>query len=485
MGGAAGVNLLLGMVRVKFAAVLIGTSGFGLLANLMVIQNLLGTIAGLGLQSSAVRDIVTAVAKDDQQAISRVVLTLRRMCWLTGMLGMTTMMALSPYLSKWTFGSSDYTLHIALLGLIILFGNLSGGQMVLIHGMRRIGDLARVSIIGGMVGTVVAVGFYAWLGQRGILPVLLVMASVQLFLSWYFARRIHVQKTIMTWRESFAEAGGMVRLGIAMMWSGLLLSVVGYATNVMVTHQIGLDAVGIYAAAFALSGMFVNFVLNAMGADYYPRLAGVSHDKEAVNKLVNEQTKIGLLLAVPGLLAMLWLAPWIIPLFYSSKFLPAVDLLQWFVLGCLCRILLWPMVYIQLALGKGNWYVFTQTLLNTVHLFFVWLGLMFIGLEGVSMAFFFLYVSSFGVTLLVSRTLTGFRWSASNRRLIAIVLPVIGVVFIAMRALPLLPATIFGATITVVVLVFCLRELLNSVGADHRLTRAACRIPGMRIVCGL
>jgi PST family polysaccharide transporter len=64
-----------------------------------------------------------------------------------------------------------------------------------------------------------------------------------------------------------------------------------------------------------------------MGADYYPRLTGVAHDHAAVNRLVNEQTEIGLLLAVPGLLATLALAPWIIRLFYTSEFLPAVELL--------------------------------------------------------------------------------------------------------------------------------------------------------------
>ncbi|MEK9776722.1 MAG: hypothetical protein VW339_11375, partial [Quisquiliibacterium sp.] len=57
MGGAAGINLLLGMVRVKFAAVLIGTTGVGLIASFTAIQGLIGTLAGLGIHSSAVRDI--------------------------------------------------------------------------------------------------------------------------------------------------------------------------------------------------------------------------------------------------------------------------------------------------------------------------------------------------------------------------------------------------------------------------------------------
>ena len=54
MGGVAGFNQLLRMVRTKFAAVLIGTVGSGLIANFGAIQGFVGTLAGLGFQSSAV-----------------------------------------------------------------------------------------------------------------------------------------------------------------------------------------------------------------------------------------------------------------------------------------------------------------------------------------------------------------------------------------------------------------------------------------------
>jgi PST family polysaccharide transporter len=120
---------------------------------------------------------------------------------------------------------------------------------------------------------------------------------------------VPVSVVAVSWRESFHLAGGLVRLGLAFMWSGLAVAVVAYLTRALITQQISLEAVGIFSAAFALSGMFRNFVLGAMGADYYPRLTAVASDRNAVNRLVNEQTEIGLLLAVPGLLATLSLAP--------------------------------------------------------------------------------------------------------------------------------------------------------------------------------
>lgn len=482
MGGAAGINLLLGMLRVKFAAVFIGTTGVGLISSFGALQGLVGTLAGLGIQSSAVREIAAAVGKGDEQAVGRAVLALRRICWLTGLVGMAAMMLLAPWLGQLTFGHRDYTFDIAALGVIILFGNLSGGQMALIQGMRRIGDMARANIYGAAAGTVAAIGFYADLGLRGIIPTLLAVSAIQLALSFHFARRVPVPKVSLTWRQTFAEASGMVRLGLVMMWNGLMGSAVAYLTVTLITQHEGTQAVGLYSAAFALSGMFVNFVLGAMGADYYPRLTGVASDKPAMVRMVNEQTEIGLLLALPGLLATMALAPWILQIFYTREFLGAVELLQWFILGCLGRVISWPLGFVMLALGKGRWFLLTETSFNLVHVALIALGLQLYGIEGVAIAFVVMYVGYIAAVLLVSRHLIGFKWSAECTRLGLLSLPVLGVIFTASRLLPLWPATLLGLSLTLIASVLCLRGLVARVGSEHRIVRAITKLPGGKLL---
>lgn len=482
MGGAAGINLLLGMVRVKFAAVLIGTTGVGLIASFSALQGFIGTLAGLGLQSSAVRDIAAAVARGDHQASGRAVLTLRRMCWLTGLAGMAAMMLASPWLSQLTFGHRDYTLDIAALGLVILCGNLGGGQMALIQGMRRIGDMARANIYGAAAGTVAAIGFYAALGLRGIIPTLVAVSAIQLALSFHFARRVPVPKVSLTWRQTLVEANGMVRLGLVMMWNGLMGSAVAYLTVTLITQHEGTQAVGLYSAAFALSGMLVNFVLGAMGADYYPRLTGVAHDKPAMVRMVNEQTEIGLLLALPGLLATMALAPWILQIFYTREFLGAVELLQWFILGCLGRVISWPLGFVMLALGKGRWFLLTETSFNLIHVALVALGLQLYRIEGVAIAFVVMYVGYIAAVLVVSRHLIAFKWSAVCIRLGLLSLTVIGMIFIAFRLLPLWPATSLGLSLALAASVLCLRGLIVRVGSEHRIVRVITKLPGGKLL---
>lgn len=483
IGGAAGINLLLGMVRMKFAAVLIGPVGVGLVGTYQAIQGMVGVLAGLGIQSSAVRDVAEAVGRQDNEAIGRTILSLRRICWLTGFVGAIAMVALAVPLSQYTFDSADYAPDIALLGPIILFSNIQGGQSALLQGMRRIGDLARLNVIGSVAGTAVTVALYSWLGMRGIIPSLLLISIIQLIATWRFSRKVHVPSVEMSWKESFKAINGMVRLGLVFMWNGVMLALVAYLTRAWISQEFDLLAVGIFTAAFSLSGMFVNFILGAMGADYYPRLTEVSRDFGAMRRLVNEQTEIGLLLAAPGLLATLTLAPWVIRIFYTDDFLPAAELLQWFILGCLGRVIAWPLGFVMLALAKSSWFFITETTFNLIHIVMIWVGLAAFGIEGVAGAFFLLYVLYTVAVYGVARHLIGFRWSPATLRLLLIFLPLVAIAFISARTLQMEHSTGLGLILSVIASILCLRELVYRLGSDNRVIQLAFRVPGVRWVC--
>ena len=485
MGAAAGVNLLLGMVRTKFAAVLIGATGVGLLTSFTAIQGMVGTLFGLGIQSSAVREVAAAIGKGDQVAIGRTIRSLQRVCCITGLAGMLVMVLLSPQISRLTLGSEEYVWDIAALGIVILLTNITSGQMALMQGMRRIADMARVNVLSGVLATVTAVGFYFWLGLRGIVPAMVIAAMAQIALSWFYARHLPVLQVSMRWRETFHEAGSMVRLGLVFMWNGLMGSALSYVTVMLITKQIGLPAVGLYGAAFALSGMFVGFVLGAMGADYYPRLTGIVQDKAAMNRLVNEQTEIGVLLAAPGLLATLALAPWIVSAFYTSEFLPAVNLLQWFVLGCLGRVISWPLGFVMLALSKGGWFLATETVFTLAHLLLIMLGLHFFGIEGVAVAFALMYVGYTLTVCLVARHLIEFEWSADCVKTGVVALVFLVAAFIVARSLALWPATVAGALLTVGISIYSVRGLAQRIGHDHRVFLVLSKVPGLKMLCGL
>lgn len=469
MGGAAGINLLLGMVRVKFAALLIGTTGVGLIASFTALQGLIGTLAGLGIQSSAVREIAVSVGKGDEEATGRKVLALRRICWFTGIIGMAAMMLMSPHLSQLTFGHRNYTPDIAALGFLILFGNISGGQMALIQGMRRIGDMARANIYGAAAGTLAAIGFYAALGVRGIIPTLVTVSAIQLALSWYFARQVHVPPALLTLRETFLEAKSFITLGIVFTWSALMASGTHYLIVSFVTQQHGESGLGLYSAAFSLSALFINFILQAMEADYYPRLSAESENNLKINRLANEQIQIGLLIATPGLIATIIYAELAIKLFYTVDFLGAVALLQVFVLGCFGRVVGWPTGFIILAKKKDTWFFFTQTFYASIFISTAYVTLSHFGLMGVAISFCIQVFIGIGVNRLIVGYLTDFKWHNDTIKTFGANLLIIVLAYFIAKAGEF-TGLIIGTILIFSSIAFTARQLSKKLGADHRIT---------------
>jgi hypothetical protein len=177
-------------------------------------------------------------------------------------------------------------------------------------------------------------------------------------------------------------------------------------------------AVGLYAASWTLSSLYVNTVLNAMSADFYPRLTAVASDAAAVNRLVNEQTEVGILIATPGILATLALAPWVLSVFYSSEFLPATEVVRWQIVGVALRIVSWPIGFIILAKGMPRTFAVVETASWTLQVLLLAGCLRLWGLEGAGIAFLLLYVVVLFGVYLVGRAITGFSWS---RRSIALI----------------------------------------------------------------
>jgi antigen flippase len=471
------------MVRIKLLAVLLGPSGVGLAGLYMSATGLVGTFAGLGIASSGVREVAEANGKSDPAKVARMIKTLRRSCWATGLLGWLVTIALSYPLSLWIFQSGDRAWPIACLGVTLLLGSVSDGQKAFLQGVRRIGDLARLNVLSTVVGTVVAVGLYAWLGEQGVVPVLVAVAVFNLAASWWYASKIEVLPVIQSYAETWHNAKRLISLGLAFMWSGLLSAGVALAIRSIIVRQLGLDANGVFQAAWGISGMFAGFILGAMGTDFYPRLTAISEDNIAINKLVNEQTEIGILLALPGIIGTLAFAPYMMQMFYTPKFLLGAELLPWFVLGIFGKVISWPMGFIQLAKGASCWFIATESVFLALHLGLSIAFLHYFGLWGVALAFTCLYATYVVGMLLVAGRLTGFRWTREVLRLLSISGLLVGAGFCSQNYISGIPAVVVGLLLFALSVIFSLRGILRRLDETHSFVRLAFRFPAVKIIC--
>ena len=185
--------------------------------------------------------------------------------------------------------------------------------------------------------------------------------------------------------------------------------------RILVLRRVGLEGAGLYQAAWTLGGLYVGIILQAMGADFFPRLTASADNHATCNRLVNEQTRIGLLLATPGVIATLTYAPIVITAFYSSRFAAASEMPRWTCLGVALQVVTWPMGFIAVAKGKQALFFLSELAYSVVALGLAWACVHAFGLTGAGIAFFGSYIFHTVLTYPIARLLSGFRWSNENR----------------------------------------------------------------------
>ena len=288
-----------------------------------------------------------------------------------------------------------------------------------------------------------------------------VAAAAGLAITLWYARRAPLARVAPARRETTREAAALLKLGFAFLVSGILMMGVAYVVRIIVLRQDGLEAAGLYQAAWTLGGLYVGIVLQAMGTDFYPRLVGSIGNTAASNRLVNEQAQVSLLLAGPGVAATLALAPVALWLLYSPEFVAAAELLRWTCLGMALRVITWPVGYVIVARNDRVLFILTELFWAVLNVGLTFLLVRMVGLEGAGIAFFLSYVAHGILVYLIVRRLTGFRWSSANLRTGALYLGVNAVAFSVFLLLPLKLAMALALAAV----------LLTSLHALHALTR--------------
>jgi antigen flippase len=444
VGGSTVLNVGIGIVRTKIMALLLGPAGFGLAGLYTSIITLTQSLAGMGVNGSGVRQIAEAAGSGEQDRVARTTIVLRRSSLILGLLGAALLLLFSRQVATVTFGNTKHRGAVCLISLAVAFQLISAGQSALIQGMRRIADLAKINVIGALSGLVISIPVVYLLREKGIPVSLVLVAAMTIITSWWYSRKIQINSVRLTLDEIKCESIGLLKLGVAFMVSGLLVPGVAYFVRVILLHKAGLAATGIYQSAWTLGGLYVGFILQAMGADFYPRLSAAANNNAECNRLVNEQALVGLLIAGPGVVATLTFAPLVIALFYSTKFSGSVGLLRWICLGATLQVITWPMGFIIVAKARQNLFLVSEILWAISAIGLAWTCVSWWGLNGAGIAFFLAYVVHWLIVYPIVRQLSGFRWSPENRQTGLLILSLIAVVFCGFYVLPLLWAAALG-----------------------------------------
>ncbi|MGI9211000.1 MAG: O-antigen translocase [Methylococcaceae bacterium] len=460
MGGSSLLVVLIGLIRIKGIALMVGPWGMGLWGIYLSIADLVQSLAGLGIISSGVRQMAAAAGRQNIRLMASTAWVLQRVTLVLGCLGTGVLWLMAEPVARWSFGNEQMKGQVACLSLAIVLRVMAEGQTALMQGLRRVDDLARLNIAVAVWGTVASLAWVYTRGLDGIVPALVSLAAINLLVSIRYSRNIDLPKGRISTIRIKRNLMSLLGLGSVFLASGLMVMGTAYLTRLMIVQRFDQYAAGLYQAAFALGWLYISLVLQGLGSDFYPRLTAAAHDSLTCNRLVNQQVRMAWILAVPGILATWILAPIVITVFYSTAFQPSIELLRWMCLAMGFRVFSWPLAFILMAQGSKVRYFLSEALLTALNLGLTYLGLKYFGLNGVGMALLMTHVFHTLVLYGMVHYQCGFRWTRENLVGGTVGMGFIGLVFTGYQVLNDELASNAGLIAMVISLIQAARQLL-------------------------
>jgi antigen flippase len=471
VGGAQVLNILIGILKTKVIAILLGPAGVGVAGIFQTIVDLVRNATGLGINFSGVKSV--AEHNGDPEKVARIILVLRRWEFGTGIVGTLVIIILCGVFSQNSFGNSSYTFSIAILSVVLLFNAISSGQLAILQGLRHIAEMAKASFLGSVLGMFISLLLYWWLGMDGIIPAMIMTAISSLLISWIFAKKVITQAVNLTVKETFVEGLDMAKLGFYIVFNGFVATGAMYVLRMLIRSHLGIEYVGYFQSVWTISTLYIGILLNAMLADYFPSLSQIQHDNIASNKLVNEQLEITMLLGVPMLMGMIVFAPLALNILYSSSFVAAIPILRWQMMASFFTFIGWPLGVIYLSKNSGWFAIISETLRQAVFILIVFFGWKYWGFNVLGIGFFIgNFINAAFVWWSVTK-ITNFKFSVTNALYIGFLgTAMLAVTFCSLWLTGIYQFLINGVILTATV-IFCITKLQRLLDLKNWITTKA------------
>jgi PST family polysaccharide transporter len=243
IGGSSVTNILISVVRTKILAVLVGPGGIGLIALYSAAMSTLSGVFSMGLGNAGTREI--AAAGDGHAGRQAAV---RRALFAT-----TFLLAAAAGLFVWfgrgllsrLAGSQVDATAMGWLAVGVSLSVATTSQGALIQGMRRIGDMAKIAVLGSAVSSLLGVALIWRWGTAAILPYVILGPIIGFLISWAFVLRLPKPPAgAIRIREVARNSSKLLKLGVAFVAAGLVSSLVILWIRIYIGESLGTEAVG-------------------------------------------------------------------------------------------------------------------------------------------------------------------------------------------------------------------------------------------------
>jgi len=167
----------------------------------------------------------------------------------------------------------------------------------------------------------------------------------------------------------------------------------------MVTHRFGLEGAGFFDVAWTISMMYVGVITQSFGTYYLPTLAGIKNEKDR-NALMQRVFRFSIILMVPVIVAVISMKSLVVSLLYSDKFLPALEMIRWMLIGDYFKVSAFVLAFPMLAYADMRTFLWSETVFISIQALGVYIAIMHWGhMEGIGITFLIVYAAYFLFTI--------------------------------------------------------------------------------------
>lgn len=471
VGGGSLVTVVTGAVRGKVISLMVGPAGIGLQGLLQATMRTAGSIAGVGMSTSGVREVARLRGEADTAELGH---SLRAQFWMTfgfGLLAALVLVVLHRPLGRLVLDDADLGWTIGVVGIGLFATVAYQFYDAYLRGFRKVALVTTASILGSIFSTVAAIALVVAFHDDGIPWALVAQPLCVLGIAAYVGRDFKKHLVPVDRERTKRAFDRVLRIGVVLAVTSFATTAAQLGARVLIARWTSLDDVGYFQAAWAISVLYLGFVLGAMSLDYYPRLAEVGDNRTKLSEMVNEQAKISFLLAGPALLGLFALSSQVVMILYSSKFAVSVEILRWQLVGDVLKIGSWTLSYMVLAQGRPRVYFVTEMSWNVSYLAALALLLPSQGVEAAGYAYVIASAIYFTVLCISANRLAGFSWSRRNGLMMIVLGVLVGIEMTSHLVLTKWWSFGIGAAITLAFGAYCLWHLVHEAGFSRILRR--------------
>ena len=357
-GGVQGLNILMSIVRNKLASKLLGAAGIGLMGYYVAGAELAGNCSNMGIPISSVQHLSELFETDDRARITRFIRVIRTWCLWTALLAALLC----------GVGAVAYDWHFVLLAPMVMAVAVTGGEISILKGMRRLKRVATISVLAAVATFCLTIPFFWAFRLQGIILSLDCTALAITIIHLCFTLPLYPWRVSPLSAQTFREGLPLLRVGIPYVLTGIAGAAMAFALQAFLKSYSSDETLGYYRVGYTIMVSYAGIVFKALEPDYFPRLSSVSHDLQRCNQTINQQIRAFLLLMSPMLIALILLMPVILQVLYTSEFLPASSMTVCAVFYMFFRCLSVPIAYTALARGDSKTYMVMEIIYDIFSL---------------------------------------------------------------------------------------------------------------------